>query len=119
MKKILLVEDEDFIREMYARKLEQQGFEIFQARTTDEAEKILKKQKVDLIVLDLLLPEENGFEYLERMRRLGVELPTIIILSNLEGEEYREKARQFKVKDYFLKTDYIPSEIAELIKKYL
>jgi DNA-binding response OmpR family regulator len=119
MKKILLVEDEKLTREMYSTKLRSEGFQVFESMTTDEAEEILKKEKIDLLILDIILPKENGLDYLERLRKTKRKIPPVIILSNLEGEEYRKRAHKFKIKDYFLKTDYTPAELVELIKKHI
>jgi DNA-binding response OmpR family regulator len=116
-KKILLIEDERLIKEMYAQRLEDEGFKIFVAETTDQAEKILKKEKIDLIILDLLLPRENGFEYLKRTK--NQKKPKIIVLTNLEGREYREITKEMGALDYFLKTDYTPSALIKLIKNFL
>jgi len=119
MKKILLIEDEKLTREMYIKKLKDEGFQIFEAITTAEAEKILAKEKIDLIILDILLPKENGLTYLKRVQKNGEKTPPVIILSNLEGKEFRERAKGFGAKNYFLKTDYTPRELMKLIKKYL
>ena len=119
MKKILLIEDEKLTREMYITKLKGEGFQIFEAITTDEAEQVLSKERVDLIILDIILPKENGLDYLERVRKEKKKIPPVVILSNLEGDEFRKRAKRLKAKNYFLKTDYIPSEIVELIKQYL
>ncbi|MEA3453267.1 MAG: response regulator [Patescibacteria group bacterium] len=119
MKKILLVEDEKLIREMYIFKLENEGFEIFEAINIKEAERVLNKKKIDLMILDILLSKENGLDYLERLQKGKREVPTVIVMSNLEGHEYRERAKELNAKDYFLKTSYVPSEIVGLVKKYL
>jgi len=119
MKKILLVEDEKLTREMYVIKLKGEGFQIFEAIDTDEAEEILNWKKIDLMILDVLLPKENGIDYLKRLRKTKRKIPPVIVLSNLEDENSRRLAKKFKAKDYFLKTDFIPSEIVELVKKYL
>lgn len=118
MKKILLVEDEKLIREMYVEKLRQENMKIFEASTTLEAEEILRSQNIDLIILDILLPGENGLTYLKRLKEKNIGIP-VIILSNLEGKEYRKMAKDFKAKKYLLKTNYTPSEILAKIKKYL
>lgn len=119
MKRILLIEDEKMIREMYIKKLEEEGFVVFQAMTVKEGEIFLKDKEINLMLLDVILPEENGLDYLERMKKEKRSIPPVIILSNLEGKNYRERAKRLDVKDYFLKTDYVPSEIVELIKKYI
>lgn len=119
MKKILIIEDEELTREMYVKKLKEEGFKLFEAITTEEAEEVLAKEKIDLIILDILLPKENGLDFLERAEKEGKKLPKVIVLSNLEGDEYRKRAKLLGVKAYFLKTNYTPSEIVGLIKKYL
>jgi DNA-binding response OmpR family regulator len=118
-KSILLIEDEPLIKEMYVNMLEQENLRILEAFTTDEADRILKKEKVDLIILDIILPKEDGLAYLEKLNKRRKKFPPIIILTNLEGEEYRKKAKMLKAKDYFLKTNYRPLELLELIKQYL
>ena len=117
-KKILFVEDEKLIREMYSQRIADEGFKVFTASTTDEAEKILKKEKIDLVLLDLLLPRESGFDYLKRINKKN-DKPLIVVLTNLEGEEYRKTTKEMGAKDYLLKTDYTPSELMKLIKKFL
>ena len=119
MKKILLIEDEKMIRDIYVTKLQQFGnFIIFEAIIADQAQKFLDEQTIDLIILDIILPKEDGLSYLKRLRKNNINIP-VIILSNLEGEEYRKEAKKLKVKKYILKANYTPSEIIELIKKYL
>jgi len=119
MKKILLLEDEKMIRDIYVTKLKQAGdFKIFQAVTSDQAEEVLEKEKIDLIILDIILPKEDGLSYLGRLREKNIKIP-VIVLSNLEGEDYRKKAKELKATKYILKTSYTPSEIIEAIKKYL
>ncbi len=119
MKKILLLEDEKMIRDIYITKLKQAGnFEIFEAITSDQAQEILNKQKIDLIILDIILPKEDGLSYLKRLRENNMQLP-VIILSNLEGKDYRKRAQELEVKEYILKTSYIPTEVVGKTKKYL
>jgi len=119
MKKILLIEDEKMIRDIYITKLNQFGnFDIFEAITSDQAQNILDKQVIDLIILDIILPKEDGLSYLKRLRENNINLP-VIVLSNLEGEEYRKRAKELKAKEYILKANYTPTEIIEKIKKYL
>jgi len=119
MKKILLVENEKLTREMYVMELKNKGFEIFEAIATDEADKILEKENIDLMILDVLLPSENGLDYLERLRKTKREIPPVIILSNLEDEDFRRRAKELEAKNYLLKTDFVPFEIVELVKKHL
>lgn len=118
-KNILLIEDEHMIRDMYITMLEQENLKIFEALTTEEADQILNKEKIDLVLLDIYLPKEDGLAYLEKLKQKQKKLPTVLILTNMEGKEYRARAKELGVKDYFLKTDYQPLELLELIKQYL
>lgn len=63
MKKILLVEDEKILGEMYKEKFIQAGFEVFWAFDHQKAQELAKKEKPDLIVLDILLPKKNGITF--------------------------------------------------------
>ena len=119
MKKILFIEDEKLIRDIYQTKFKELGdVEMFTAITSDEAERILSEQRIDLIILDIILPKQDGLSYLKELRENKVNI-SVVILSNLECEDYRKTAKELGVKEYILKTDYIPSEIVAIIKKYL
>lgn len=117
---VLLVEDDNFITTFLEDKLKDK-YNAVVAGTTAEAENILKRQKVDIIALDLLLPQENGFALLERLRRSGSphEKIPVIIVTNYDNKEDIEKAKQLGVKDYLVKADNTPSEIVEKIDQVL
>lgn len=117
-KKILLIEDEPLIQEIYLKKLKDAGFNVICVFSSEEADKLLKKKKFDLIILDILLPKEDGFSFLKRIRKKEDNTP-VIVLSNLEGKEYLEKAKKQKVKDYLIKANYTPSEILKIIQQII
>jgi len=114
VRKILLIEDEPLIQEIYVRK----RFKVLSVVSAEEAKNILRKEKFHLIILDILLPKEDGVSFLAKIRKQGNKTP-VIILSNLEDDNYRKKAKKLKVKDYLIKTNYTPAELVELIQKYL
>jgi len=118
MKKIVLVEDERYLVDIYLKKLTDENTQIFSSAFTEEAEKLIETEKPDLIILDILLPKEDGLTLLQRLRDKG-NTTNVVILSNFEDNIFRQKAKLLDVKDYFLKTDYTPGQIVELIKKYL
>jgi len=119
MKRILFIEDEKLIRDIYQTKFKElEDVEIFTAITVGEAEKILSDQRIDLIILDILLPKQDGLSFLKELREDNVDIP-VVVFSNLEGKEYRQTAEELGAKEYILKTNFIPSEIVEEIKKYL
>lgn len=119
-KKILIVEDETILIEMYRDKFVQAGFEVVLAYSAEEAFKILQKEIPDLILLDILLPRENGVSFLARIKK-NPKLSSIQVMafSNYDDPETKKQAFKLGVKDYLIKTNYIPSEIVAKIKQLL
>jgi two-component system alkaline phosphatase synthesis response regulator PhoP len=120
MKKILIIEDEKILSEMYKFKFSKEGYEVINAIEVDEGLEIAKKEKPDLIVLDILLPKENGIYFLEKRKGIkGVEETPVVILSNFDDKETKEKAFSLGAKDYLIKSNHNPGEILEKINKFL
>ncbi|MCK4782049.1 response regulator [Candidatus Parcubacteria bacterium] len=120
MKKILIIEDDKFLRELIVRKLLGQGFEIAQAIDGEEGVKKAEEEKPDLVLLDLILPGIDGFEVLQQIKSKSslIKVP-VIILSNLGQEEDIEKGFKLGAVDYLIKAHFTPGEIIEKIEKYL
>ncbi len=115
-KKILIVEDDRFLREIASQKLEADGFVVESATNGTEAlEHLEKNARPDIIVLDLILPGISGFEVLEKVKQNAVlkDIP-VVILSNLGQEEDIEKAKSLGATDYLVKAHF---SFAEIIKK--
>jgi len=119
-KKILIIEDEKILREMYYDKFVQAGFNIILANSTEEGIKILSKTKPDLILLDILLPKANGIKFLTKLRKKPEfnSLP-VVAFSNFDSPETKKAAFNLGVKDYLIKTNFTPKEIIDKIKNYL
>ena len=120
MKKILIVEDEKILAEIYRDKFTEAGFEVLVTFEAKEGLKIAKKEKPDLIVLDILLPKENGIVFLAWLRKEPeVSSIPVVAFSNYDDPETKRQAARLGVKDYLIKTNYTPSEIVAKIKQYL
>ena len=105
---------------MYRDKFTQAGFKVFLASESKEGLALAKKEKPDLIVLDILLPRENGIAFLTRMRKDSeISAIPVVAFSNYDDPETKRQAIKLKVKDYLIKTDYTPQGIVEKIKEYL
>ena len=120
--KILLVEDDTFLREIILKKLSSEGFEVVEAEDGEKALLAAEKDVYDVILLDLIIPVINGFEVLEKVRSLhdkqmaGV---PIFVLSNLGEEDDIKKAMDLGANDYLVKAHFTTDEIVEKIKKEL
>lgn len=120
-KKILIVEDENILRSLLKQALTDEGFEVEEAVDGEEAlKKIKENNKIDLILLDLILPGIDGFEVLSHLKReTSSSLIPVIILSNLGQREEIERGLKLGAKDYLIKANFTLDEIAQKIKKIL
>jgi len=119
-KKILIIEDDKFLRELIAQKLSKENFAVSEAIDGEEGIKRIKEEKPDLILLDLILPGIDGFEVLSRMKEEPVlsSIP-VIILSNLGQKEDVERGLKLGAVDYLIKAHFTPGEIIEKVKANL
>ncbi len=120
MKKILIVEDDKFLRELIVKKLTSEGYEVPEAIDGEQGVKKIEEEKPDLVLLDLILPGIDGFEVLAQIKK-NPELSQIpiIILSNLGQKEDIEKGLNLGAVDYLIKAHFTPNEIIEKLKKIL
>lgn len=120
MKKILIVEDDVFISEMYANKLQKAGFEVSLARDSQEALSKLKEIRPDLILLDIVLPKIDGFEVLKTIKNdPKFKKIKVVLLTNLSEAEDIKKGLELGADAYLIKAHSTPSEIIEKIKEIL
>ena len=119
-KKILLVEDDVFVCDVYQTKLNQEKFEVILAENGIKAIEKLKKDVPDLVLLDIVMPYMDGREVLEKMKaddRLK-DIP-IIILTNLSQKDEVEELMEKGADDYLIKSHFTPSEVSRKIKNLL
>ncbi len=119
-KKILIIEDDKFLRELINRKLLNQGFDTIEAVDGEEGVKKAKEENPDLILLDLILPGIDGFDVLQQIKSQAniIKVP-VIVLSNLGQQEDIDKGFKLGAVDYLIKAHFTPGEIVEKINKYL
>ena len=120
MKKILIIEDEKILGEMYRDKFIQEGFNAVLAETAEQGVEATRKEKPDLILLDILLPRTNGIGFMEWLKK-EKELSSIpvIAFSNYDDPKTKKEAAELGIKDYLIKTNYTPQEIVDKVKSYL
>ena len=119
-KKILLAEDDKFISRAYSDGLSRAGFEVILAMDGIEAVELARKEKPDMILLDLIMPRKNGFEVLIELNdEAELKKIPVIILSNLGQESDITKGKEMGAVDYLIKSNFSLKEVIEKIKKYL
>ncbi len=120
IKKILLVEDDPLILQIYRSSLEKAGFEVGSITSGGGVLDRLKSEKFDLVLLDMVLPEESGFEILRKIQEKGeMEKTKILILSNIGEKSKVEKALNMGATGYLIKAHYTPSEVVGEIEKLI
>ena len=119
-KTVLLVEDNDFIRNMYQLKLAKSGIKCIEAVDGAMALAKIPEAKPDLVLLDLMMPNVSGLEVLEQLRASTVtpKLP-VLILTNIMDQPTIDKCKVLGACDYIVKTDLTPKEVVEKIKQYI
>jgi CheY-like chemotaxis protein len=121
MPKLLLVEDDVFIAEIYKKKFETAGFEVVNAVSGKQVLKELSENHYDVTLLDLVLPEMGGFDILRELRTAPgyPKDARIIVFSNLSGPEERDRAVKLGADGFISKTEYTPSKVVEEVNRYL
>lgn len=119
-KKILLVEDDQAISIMYKGKLESDGFAVLTAMNGADGLEMARKEKPDLIMLDIIVPQLDGFSVLAELKNdpKTKKIP-IVMLTNLSTDEDRAKGEKMGAIDYLVKANLTPTQVSEKIKKYL
>ncbi len=119
-KKILIIEDDKFLRKLLIDRLAEEGYLIDGAIDGEEGLEKAKTGEFDLILLDLILPGIDGFEVLSFLKKeRNLEKVPVLILSNLGQKEEIEKGLKLGAIDYIIKAHFTLDEIVEKIKKIL
>ncbi|MFZ2969654.1 MAG: response regulator [Minisyncoccia bacterium] len=122
VKKIMLIEDEEILSGLLKRKLEENGYEVTVAFDGEEGLGIMKKQKPDLVLLDIVMPKMGGFEVMEEMNRLpdlNLRNVPVIIVSNSGQPVEIGRAQKLGIRDYLIKTQFDAQEVVDKVKKIL
>ncbi len=119
-KTILFVEDESALQKTFGDVLKNEGYDMISALDGEIGLKLAKTKKLDLILLDLVLPKVHGFDVLKELKSdpETKNIP-IIVLTNLESMEDVDKAIELGAKTYLVKTQYNLEEVLEKIKNAL
>lgn len=116
--KILIVEDEEPMARALQHKLENEGFDADVAENGKEALDRVAKTQYDVILLDLIMPEMDGFTFLQELQTKTY-TAKIIVSTNLSQQEDMEHVKELGVDDYFVKSDTPITEVVKHVKKTL
>lgn len=118
--KIALIEDEKDLAEIYSMRLVMDGIETVVINDSAKAIDILKKETPDLVLLDVMMPEIDGFELFVKIRKdKELKKTKVYIWSNLTQKKDQEKAQKLGVNGYLIKSDYTPATLTQKVKEIL
>lgn len=115
MKKILLIEDDFYIRGLYKKAFERKGYEVKEAETGEAGLERAREEKFDFIILDLMLPGIPGIGVLEEIK--GSQDIPVYVLTNVGDEHVLQKAVKKGADAYFVKVDYTPKQLVAAIEE--
>lgn len=120
MKTILFIEDEPALQKVAGEILRQKGFNVKSAVDGEEGLRIIREIKPDLVLLDLILPQKDGFEVLKEIKASDntKDIP-VVILTNLEDAQDVEKALELGATTYLVKANYELEDIVKKVKEIL
>lgn len=121
MAKIIIVEDDPMISEIYQKKFSDSGFEVLAADSGDRVLELARKEAgVDAVLLDLIMPKMDGFEVIKNLRDGSYDSNIkIIVFSNLSQREDRDKALKLGANGFVIKSEYSPSELVQEVNRLL
>ena len=117
-RKILIVEDDDFIRELYVMYLVDEGYAIVEARNGQEGVDKFKSEFFDLVLLDILLPKKDGIEVLREIKEHNSKVP-IVMLTNLASENMIKKSFELGAEGYLLKSRITKKDLMKEVKGFI
>ena len=115
-KQILIIEDDAQLFSVYSEVLKQEGFSILKAQTATLAKQLIKSKPVDLVILNLLLPDQPGLEFLKELRNNPKFAKTpVIVLTVLPEEAAFKKAAELGIHGYLTKNDITPDTLVKRV----
>jgi len=117
---ILLVEDYQETRELYAQVLGEAGFSVTQVSDGKEALEEVKKGIYSLVLLDIMMPIVNGVQFLKQLKKIGLaHTPRVVLLTNLANEQVINEAMKEGAYSYLIKSDLTPEEFTRRVRTIL
>lgn len=119
-KKVLLVEDDDALAQVYTTRLQAEGFNIRRVPNGEEALAAALDFRPDIILLDVMMPKVSGFDVLDILRNTPETANLkIIMLTALSQDSDRQRAEELGVDDYLVKSQVVIADVVSKIKQHL
>ncbi|KKT90984.1 MAG: Response regulator [Parcubacteria group bacterium GW2011_GWF2_45_11] len=118
--KVLLIEDEEMLSNMYEAKFTKEGFDIKKALDGETGLELMKTHKPDLVLLDIIMPKLDGFSVLKKIKEdPATKNVPVILLTNLGQDEDVKKGNNLGAAGYLVKANLTPAQVVDKVKEYL
>ncbi len=118
--KLLIVEDDPLMSRMYEKIFTFEGFEVILAGNGEEGLELVKKERPNLILLDIMMPKMNGLQVLEKIKiDPDTKSIPVVMLTNLAGQQDAENALTKGAVKYIVKSEYDPKQVTNMVKEIL
>lgn len=116
IKKVLIIDDDTTLCDMYSEELKAKGYQVALAHNGISGLEAAEKEKPDVILLDIMMPKQNGFDTLRKLKENGktAKIP-VIVLSALVQEENKKKASALGASAYLVKSEAMPKDVVSKI----
>lgn len=117
MKSVLIVEDYESIKSQYTEAFEQAGFEVETAQSGSDGLEKTQHRDYDVIILDILMLQLSGIEFLEGFEAAKHPQTTVVVVSNLDSPTIVQKATDLGASKYLLKSQYTPKQLVAAVQE--
>ena len=119
-KKVCIVDDEENIREIYETILKKSGYDVITAANGAEGLKLIKEQRPDVVLADIMMPEVDGIEMISEIRKdkdlIGI---PVVVMTNIDNEETFKKAGELSTSFYLIKSLFGPEKVVSIVDEAL
>lgn len=109
--KVLLVEDDKELLDLYSSAFMREGFTVYSAPNGKEGIEKFHRKEPDIVLLDIMMPEGNGYEVLKNIRKNMTRYTPVIMLTNIDTTTFSKHARFEEVDAYLIKSNHVPAEV--------
>lgn len=119
--KVVIVEDDKNLLDLYAYQFKNAGFDVIKAEDGRQGLSTIMSEKPDLVILDIMLPKLDGLSMLKELRLSpgSVGRTPVIVLTALSDKAFADEAMRLGANEYFIKTEFMPNKMMDKIKKHL
>jgi two-component system, OmpR family, alkaline phosphatase synthesis response regulator PhoP len=119
-KKVCIVDDESNIREIYETILKKSGYDVITAANGEEGIRLIKEQRPDVVLADIMMPEVDGIEMIIEIRKdkdlIGI---PVVVMTNIDNEETFKKAGELSISFYLIKSLFGPEKVVSIVDEAL